>query len=221
MHKLSKAEFGDLVKEIQRAIKKHAMKGGGLYDFAAAETYVEQLPDVPFFVHIDSMSGGGIKDSLKSVAKRVMSFVKSSGMADKAKQAALDQTQKLGKKAIDKVADKIESEASKRGHDVSHLTSRGKEAAGKALAGSEGTLKRELDRAHGKLEDKIRGSGMRQVGAGLMQTGDGMMVSGSGHYSGGASGFIARPTGTPGIPQGAMRVSASNHISSRMPAGGY
>jgi hypothetical protein len=221
MHKLSKAEFSSLVKEIQSAIKKHAMKGGGMYDFAAAETYVNQLPDVPFFVRIDDMSGGGIKDSLKSVAKRVMAFVKSSGVADKAKAAAVEQSQKLGKKAIDKVADKIESEASKRGHDVSHLTSRGKEAASKALADSEGTLMRELDRAHGKLEDKLKGSGMRQVGAGLMQTGDGMMISGSGHYSGGAGGFISQPTGTPGIPQGSMRVSASNHISSRMPAGGY
>eukprot|EP01047_Picozoa_sp_COSAG01_P047728 COSAG01_NODE_4586_length_4894_cov_6.028989_6_plen_69_part_00 len=32
------------------------------------------------------MSVGGIKDSLKSVAKRVMAYVKDSGMADKGKR---------------------------------------------------------------------------------------------------------------------------------------
>ena len=56
MHKLSKAQYGELIREIQKAIKKHAMKGGGRYDFAAAETYVEQLPDVPFYIHVDGMS---------------------------------------------------------------------------------------------------------------------------------------------------------------------
>ena len=62
MQKLSKAQYEELICEIQKAIKKHAMKGGGAYDFAAAETYVEQLPDVPFYIHVDGMEGGGIKD---------------------------------------------------------------------------------------------------------------------------------------------------------------
>jgi hypothetical protein len=54
MHKLSKAQYGELVREIQKVIKKHAMKGGGMYDFAAAETYVDKLPDIPLYVHVEA-----------------------------------------------------------------------------------------------------------------------------------------------------------------------
>lgn len=85
-----------------------------MYGFAAAETYVDQLPALPFYIHVDDMSGGGVEDTLTSVAQRVMKHLRESGVAGKAKEAALEQTKKLGAKAIDKVADQIETEASKR-----------------------------------------------------------------------------------------------------------
>ena len=222
MHKISKKEYGELVKQIAAKLRKHGMSGSGMYDFAAAETYVEQLPDIPFYIHVDSMSGGGVKDSLKAVAKRVMQHFKDSGMADKVKDAAHKQMKEVGSKAIDKLADKVNSEAEKRGHDISHLTKRGQEAAQKALADSEG-LKKVMDTAHSQLEKKVglSGNGMAVAGSNLAQTGDGMHVSGSGHYYGSGSGFLMRPSMTPGIPQGSMHVSAANHIPSRMPAGGY
>jgi hypothetical protein len=241
MHKLTKAQYGDLVREIQKAIKKHAMKGGGMYDFAPAETYVDQLPEIPFYVHVEGMAGGG-KTSLRDVARRVLK----AQMVNKAGKATVS----VGKKAIDKLAD----EAEKRGVPE-FVTNRVGDVAKKALEKSEGSIKGQLDKAATKMESKLgldgdgitlkdvasvvpaaamggfaipalagkylMGRGMQPAGSGLMQTGHGMRVSGSGHYHGGASGFVTRSSATPGIPAGSMQVGFSNHISSRMPAGGY
>jgi hypothetical protein len=229
MHKLSKAQYGELIREIQKAIKKHAMKGGGMYDFAAAETYVEQLPDLPFYVHVDGMEGGGIKDSLKAAAKRVYKAVMGN---DNVKAALAQGKDKLAGKALDvgkKAIDKLGEEAEKRGAS-SMVTAMVTDRAKDALAKSEGSLKSQINKAAGKLEKHVgldgdgltlAGRGMHVAGSGLHQTGHGMKVSGSGHYHGGASGFITRSSATPGIPAGSMQVGFTNHISSRMPAGGY
>lgn len=247
MHKISQKDYAQLVKDIEREVTKRMkeMSGSGMYDFAAAETYVGAIPEIPFFVHVDSMKGGGFKDTLKGTAKKVLAATKAH--AAKAKDKAAEAVVKHGAKAIDAVADKINSVAKQKGVDVSHLTNRGKEAAQKALADSQGAIRGKLDDAHRKLEDAVSGSGMEQAGApppsgsgmrsafedrvagkiakqagsGMMQTGDGMLTTGSGHYVGGASGFIKQRKANIGMPPGSMTVSASNHISSRMPAGGY
>jgi hypothetical protein len=229
MHKLTKAQYGDLVREIQRAIKKHAMKGGGVYDFAAAETYIDKLPDIPFYIHVDGMEGGGVKDSLKKVAKRVYEHAKGNkhvrDVVEKGKDKLTGKAIEVGKKAIDKLG----KEAEKRGVP-SFMTAKVTDRAKDALEKSEGTLKSQMDKAAGKLEKHVglegdgltlAGRGMQPAGSGLMQTGHGMRVSGSGHYHGGASGFVTRSSMTPGIPAGSMQVGFNNHISSRMPAGGY
>jgi hypothetical protein len=165
------------------------------------------------------MEGGGVKDSLKEAAKRVLKAA-----IGKGKEKLGDKAVDVGKKAIDKLS----KEAEKRGVPAM-VTSKVADRAKDALEKSEGSIKTQINKAAGKLEQHVglkgdghmMGRGMEPVGSGLVQTGHGMKVSGSGHYHGGASGFVTRSSATPGIPAGSMKVGFSNHISSRMPAGGY
>lgn len=251
MHEISKQQYGDLVRAVQKQIQANGMKGGGRFDFSAAETYVEQLPEIPFYIHVDSMDGGGkIKDSLKALGKRVLKATLKKGA-----EVVADKGVDLGKKAIEKLG-----KAAEKVGVPSSIASAATDRAEKALEGAEGPIKEKVMKAEKQLEkklglegdgitvrdvvsnpltqfmapgvaipaslafsakDKLLGRGMHPAGSGLMQTGDGMKVSGSGHYHGGASGFVTRPSATPGIPAGSMQVGFSNHISSRMPAGGY
>jgi hypothetical protein len=79
------------------------------------------------------MEGGGFFSSIGKAFKNVYSALKKSGVIDKAKDAALKKGRELGGEAISAAAKRVESEAGKRGYDISGLTQKGVERAHSAL----------------------------------------------------------------------------------------
>ena len=215
--KLSKAQYAELIRDIEDTLKKH-MVGSGRYDFGAPETLeLHPVMDMPFWVHDSEMEGGGFFSSVGKAFKNVYSALKNSGVIDKAKDAALKKGRELGGQAINAAAKKVESEASKRGFDVSNLTRQGVERAHEALHDAEGHAEKLLNKAQSRIEER---AGLK--GDGLYQAGDGMVLSGNGMYQAGrGTSFVVQPMITPGIPKGSMMVGQANHVPSRLPAGGY
>ena len=154
--KLSREQYGHLIKDIESSLKKHVTGGS----FGAPDT-VPELHDLQFWVSDPRFEGGGFFSSIGNAFKHVYKSLKSSGVIDKAKDAALKKGRELGGKAIDAAAKRVESEASKRGLDVSKLTAA---AAGKAhehLHEAEGFVSKKIDEGQSELEDKagVSGSG--------------------------------------------------------------
>jgi hypothetical protein len=166
--KLSKSQYAELIRDIEDTLKTH-MSGSGLYDFGAPETMdLHPAMDMPFWVHDSQMEG--------------------SGVIDKAKDAALKKGRELGGEAISAAAKRVESEAGKRGYDISGLTQKGVERAHSALHDAEGHAEKLLNRAQTKIESKAGLSG-----DGLYQTGNGMIMSGNGMFQAGrGSTFVTR-----------------------------
>jgi hypothetical protein len=215
--KLSKSQYAELIRDIEDTLKTH-MSGSGLYDFGAPETMdLHPAMDMPFWVHDSQMEGSGFFSSIGKAFKNVYSALKKSGVIDKAKDAALKKGRELGGEAISAAAKRVESEAGKRGYDISGLTQKGVERAHSALHDAEGHAEKLLNRAQTKIESKAGLSG-----DGLYQTGNGMIMSGNGMFQAGrGSTFVTQPLMTPGIPKGSTMVGQANHLPFRMPAGGY
>jgi hypothetical protein len=163
------------------------------------------------------MEGGGFFSSIGKAFKNVYSALKKSGVIDKAKDAALKKGRELGGEAINRAAKRVESEAGKRGYDISGLTQKGVERAHSALHDAEGHAEKLLNRAQSKIESKagLKGDGLYQAGNGMLLAGNGMFQAGRG------STFVTQPLMTPGIPKGSTMVGQANHVPFRMPAGGY
>ena len=219
--KLSKTQYANLIREIEKSLKKSLTGGGG--DFAAPDT-VPYINDIEFWVEDDSFSGGGFFSSIGKAFKNVYSSLKKSGIIDKAKDAALKKGRELGAQAIDSAAKVAEKKAAEKGFDISKVT---KEAASRAheyLHDAEGFAAKKIDEGQKAMEKKagVSGSGIYRAGdvngSGLYQAGD---VNGSGMYQpgimrgsglGSNSGFVRAPVFTPGIPKNAMRVSQTHHL---------
>eukprot|EP01043_Picozoa_sp_COSAG02_P081694 COSAG02_NODE_20095_length_848_cov_59.395194_2_plen_142_part_00 len=138
-----------------------------------------------------------------------------------AKDAALKKGREIGGKAIDAATKKVESEAGKRGVDISKFTEAAAAKAHEHLHEAEGHLSKKLDDAQKKLERKAgvsgSGHGRRHIrGGDMYEVGE---PQGSGMYrahkpGGGAmygASYIHAPTSY-GIPRGAMEVSHTNHL---------
>ena len=97
-------------------------------------------------------------------------------MIDKAKDAALKKGRELGGEAINRATKRVESEAGKRGYDISSLTQKGVERAHSAPHDAEGHAEKLLNRAQSKIEKKAGLSG-----DGLYQAGNGMLLHVLGH----------------------------------------
>ena len=214
--KLSREQYGHLIKDIESSLKKHVTGGS----FGAPDT-VPELHDLQFWVSDPRFEGGGFFSSIGNAFKHVYKSLKSSGVIDKAKDAALKKGRELGGKAIAAVAKRVESEASKRGLDVSKLTAA---AAGKAhehLHEAEGFVSKKIDEGQSELEDKagVSGSGHPRRGHGSVRGGamyQSQGVSGSGMYEtqGGSmygQTYIRAPT-TYGVPAGMQEVSPTHHL---------
>jgi hypothetical protein len=143
---------------------------------------------------------------------------------------ALKKGRELGGKAIDAAAKRVESEASKRGIDVSKFTEAAASKAHEHLHEAEGHVAKQLDAGQAALERKagVGGSGHGEYGRQKLHgsghgrkhfRGGDMYEAGSGggmyraETSGGSLGtsFIHAPTSY-GIPDGAMLVSSTSHL---------
>ena len=132
----------------------------------------------------------------------------------------------LGGKAIEAAAKKVESEAGKRGLDVSKITQAAASKAHEHLHDAEGFVQKKMNEGQASLEKKagVSGTGhgrMHGRGHGRMHGGD-MYESGSGGgmYQMKGSGdayappaFIHAPTSYP-VPRSAMPVSSTHHLMS-------
>ena len=217
--KISRDQYAHLIKSIEKALRSNISGGGG---FAPPET-VPYIHDIGFFVQDDRFEGGGFFSSIGNAFKKVYGALKKSGVIDKAKDAALKKGRELGGKAIDAAAKKVESEASKRGLDVSKITQAAASKAHEHLHEAEGHLAKKIDEGQRSLEKKagvgytptkrLRGEGHGYRGSGLYEMG------GTGMYEMQGKGdafapqqFIRAPTSY-GIPDGAMEVSSTHHLS--------
>jgi hypothetical protein len=225
--KLSREQYAFLIRDIEKSLKSHVT--GGAFGFEPPDT-MPYLHDLTFFVEDDRFQGGGFFSSIGKAFKKVYGALKKSGVIDKAKDAALKKGRELGGKAIDAAAKKVESEAAKRGVDVSRFTEAAASKAHEHLHEAEGHLSKKLDEGQKKLERKagvegsghgkhFRGGDMYEAGSpggsGMYQTrgpgGSGMYRAQPGGGSMYGASYIHAPT-TYGIPRGAMQVSATNHL---------
>ena len=220
--RLSRAQYASLIKSIEESLRKHVSGGGG--DFTPPDM-VPYIHDMSFFVQDDRFEGGGFFSSIGKAFKKVYGALKSSGVIDKAKDAALKKGRELGGKAIDAAAKKVESEASKRGLDVSKITQAAASKAHEHLHEAEGHLAKRLDQGQSALEKRagISGSGhSRMHGKGHGKThfrgGDMFEMGGNGMYQMQGRGdafapqtFIRAPTSYP-VPRSAMQVSSTHHL---------
>jgi len=221
--KLSREQYGNLIKQIEKSLKKNVTGGGG--DFAPPDA-IPYIHDMAFFVTDDRFEGGGFFSSIGSAFKKVYGALKKSGVIDKAKDAALKKGRELGGKAIEAAAKKVESEAGKRGLDVSKITQAAASKAHEHLHDAEGFVQKKMNEGQASLEKKagVSGSGhgrMHGRGHGRMHGGDMYEAgSGGGMYQMKGSGdayapaaFIHAPTSYP-VPRSAMPVSSTHHLMS-------
>ena len=219
--KLTRAQYASLIKSIEESLRKHVSGGGG--DFTPPDM-VPYIHDVSFFVQDDRFGGGGFISDMGKTFKKVYSALKHSGVIDKAKDVALKKGRELGAKAIDAAAKKVESEASKRGFDVSKIAQAAASKAHEHLHDAEGHLAKKLDQGQSALEKRagISGSGYSMHGKGHgkhhFRGGDMYEMGGTGMYQMQGRGdafapqtFIRAPTSYP-VPRSAMQVSSTHHL---------
>jgi hypothetical protein len=215
---ITKKQYAHLIREISDALKDN-IKGGGMYDFAAPEVYSEHpMSQVKFWVADGSMQGGGFFSSIGKAFKSVYKALKNTGVVDKAKQAALSKGRELGGQAIQAAAKRVDSEAAKRGFNVSGITSRAVAGAHDALHSAEGHAARAMDTAQQNVEKRMgagmympHGSGMMQVGAG---TGQQLVLGGTS--------WTKMPAHNVGMPKGAYPVSHGHYLEAgQMASSGY
>ena len=215
---ITKKQYAHLIREISDALKSN-ISGGGMYDFAAPETYeFHPMSQVQFWVADDEMDGGGFFSSIGKAFKSVYSALKNSGVVDKAKDAALKKGRELGGQAIDAAARRVDEAAKRRGLNVSGLTSKAVASAHDALHNAEGHASRAMDSAQAKLENRI-GNGMYMPhGGGMLQVGAG---AGQELVLGGTS-FVKAPAHNVGVPKGAHLVPHGHYLSAgQVASSGY
>jgi len=210
--KITKQQYGQLIREIEKSLKDN-ISGGGLYDFGAPDAYeAHPMGALQFWVADPDMEGGGFFSSIGKAFRNVYGALKNSGVIDKAKDAALKKGRELGGQAISAAAQKVDQAASQRGFDTSGLTAKAAGRAHEALHDAEGHAQKLMNTTQASLEKKagIDGSGMYQSGRGM-------------YLSGGGGGFISAPRHTPGLPKGATLVGNFNHLqlAGKGPTGGY
>lgn len=220
--KLSREQYAFLIRDIEKSLK-NKVTGGSL----EPPDTIPYIHDLSFWVDDDRFQGGGFMAALGKTVNSVWDALKKSGVIDKAKKAALEKGRELGGKAINAAAKKVESEAKKRGVDVSKFTEAAAAKAHEHLHEAEGHLAKKLNEGQAALEKKVgvsgsghgkhlRGGDMYEMGE---TQGSGMKKHhGAGMYRAGPEGgsmygasYIHAPT-TYGIPRGAREVSATHHL---------
>jgi hypothetical protein len=176
------------------------------------------MSQVKFWVADGSMQGGGFFSSIGKAFKSVYKALKNTGVVDKAKQAALSKGRELGGQAIQAAARRVDSEAAKRGLNVSGITSRAVAGAHDALHAAEGHAARAMDTAQQNVEKRM-GAGMYMPhGSGMLQVGAG---SGQQLVLGGTS-WTKMPAHNVGMPKGAYPVSHGHYLEAgQMASSGY